>query len=121
MQQNKNSKFVGAAVLICLGAAAVVLMIKEQSATASSQQVEQALGAIIDAGESLTAEEVHERIGCEPQVTRIPGKHRFVEEYRWNGPMRAHTVYAYYKTGAAKLLEAVSLNQTLPDWESPEQ
>ena len=31
--------------------------------------------------------------------------------------MNEYVVYAYYTTGATKLLEAVSMNETLPNWE----
>ncbi len=102
-------------VLAILVGVAFMLMTQEQEARAAAESAHAALVAEVDAG--LTPEKVHEKLGRDPHETRIPGKNRFVEEYHWTGPMSKHTVYAYYTTGAAKFLEAASINEKMADWE----
>ena len=92
-------------------------MTQEQDTRSSVGNMHRTLGDIIEVGQSLTPEEVHKKIGRKPHVTRIPVKHRLVEDYKWKGPFTAHTVYAYYTTAATKLFEDVSMNQILPDRE----
>lgn len=102
-------------VLAVLLGVAFMLMTREQEARSAAQTAIDMLTENIDRG--LTPEQVHEKLGRKPHETRIPGEHRYVEEFHWKGPMGKHTVYAYYTTGATKLLEAVSMNQTLEKWE----
>lgn len=102
-------------VLAILVGVAFMLMTQEQEARSAAEKAQSTLFDEIDSG--LTPEQVHEKLGREPHETRIPGKNRFVEEYHWKGPMGKHTVYAYYTTGAAKYLEAVSINEKMEDWE----
>ena len=102
-------------ILAVLVAIAFVTMQREQEARRAADTVLTTLQDNVDAG--LTPEQVHEQTGREPDVTRTPGKHRFVEEYRWKGPMNEYVVYAYYTTGATKLLEAVSMNEKMEKWE----
>lgn len=108
-------------ILAAIVGASFLLMTQEQKARASASDANQSLQAKITAGESLTPEEVHQLIGRQPHVSRKPGKHRMVEEYRWKGPMGQQVVYAYYTTAATQLLEAVSLNQKFDDWEGDDQ
>ena len=117
MRRHGIGKVVVFVALAALMGAAFLFMMQEQKARAACEDVNAKLAELIEAGESLTPEEVHEKIGRTPHVSRIPGKHRFVEEYRWAGPLSSHTVYAYYETAATKLLEAVSMNQKMPEWE----
>lgn len=107
-------------ILIAFVAGAFYLMTQEQAAREYCERINNTLAATINepSGPGLTPKEVHEKIGVEPNVTRTPGKHKYVEEYTSKGPMDSYVVYAYYKTGATKLLEAVSLNQKLDDWET---
>ena len=117
MSQPRNGivKVIVIVVLAVLLGVAFMLMQREQEARAAAQTAMDSVIEVLDNG--LTPEEVREKLGRKPHVTREPGKHRFVEEYQWKGPMGQHTVYAYYTTGATKLLEAVSLNQKLEKWE----
>ena len=102
--------------------ALVVLMSGEQSARSASQSAHSTLEQIIMAGGAMpTDQEVHEKLGREPDITRIPAKHRLVEEYRWSGSYSTYTVYVYYMTAATKLLTAVSLNTTMSDLERPDE
>jgi hypothetical protein len=96
---------------------AILVATKESRARSASQQAHDVLASVIDAGDTLTDEQVHGRLGRLPNRKWRPAKHRLVEEYRWSGSSGSHTVYVYYTTGAARLLTAVSLNQMLPDWE----
>ena len=114
-RRNGIVKVIVIVVLAVLLGVAFMLMKREQEARSAADTAMETMNEILDAG--LTPEEVHEKVGREPHVTREPGKHRFVEEYRWKGPMGQHTIYAYYTTGATKLLEAVSMNQKLDKWE----
>lgn len=102
-------------VLAILVGVAFMLMTQEQEARSAAESAHAVLVEEIDSG--LTPEEVHEKLGRDPHETRIPGKNRFVEEYYWSGPMSEHTVYAYYSTGAAKYLEAASINEKMDNWE----
>lgn len=102
-------------VLAILVGIAFVTMQREQTARSAADRVLTALQDEVDAG--LTPEQVHEKAGRKPDTTRTPGKHRLVEEYRWKGPMNEYVVYAYYTTGATQLLEAVSMNEKLENWE----
>lgn len=115
------AKVVVVVVLAVLVGAAFMLMTQEQKARSACEQVQQTLGDMIESGNSPTPAEVHEAIGREPHVTRNPGRHRLVEEYHWKGPMSSHRVYAYYTTGATQLLEAVSINHKLEDWEGDDK
>ena len=109
------AKVIVIVVLAILVGIAFVTMQREQKARRAADAVVTTLQDNVDAG--LTPEQVHEKAGREPDVTRTPGKHRFVEEYRWKGPMNEYVVYAYYTTGATKLLEAVSMNEKMEKWE----
>jgi hypothetical protein len=104
------------AVLVVAGVA-ILAATKERQARSTSLQAHDMLAAVIDAEETLTDEQVHQRLGRGPDQIARPARHRMVEQYRWSGSYDSHTVYVYYMTGAANLLTAVSLNQTLPDWE----
>ncbi len=115
------AKVVVVVVLAALVVLSFVLMSQEQTVRDESIAVQNKLIEAIDAGKPITDEEVHELVGRMPHETRQPGKHRLVEEYHWKGPMSSHTVYAYYTTAAAKLLEASSLNQKLDDWEGDDK
>jgi hypothetical protein len=115
------AKVIVVVILAILVGAAFLLMTEEQKARSACEQVHETLGDMIDSGDSPTPEEVHEAIGRKPHETRNPGRHRLVEEYHWKGPMSSHTVYAYYTTGATQLLEAVSINHKLEDWEGDDK
>lgn len=117
MTEKRNGivKVILIVVLVVLAAVAFVLMTREQEAQAGAEAAMETIKEHIDSG--LTPEEIREKVGRDPDETRTPGKHRFVEEYHWMGPFSQHKVYAYYTTGATKLLEAVSMNQKLDDWE----
>ena len=121
----KSRAGVGKAVIIVALAivvgASFLLMTQEQKARAACEEVNRTLGELIEAGESPTPEEVHELIKRQPHVTRNPGKHRLVEEYHWQGPFGKQTVYTYYTTAATKLLEAVSMNAPLEEWEGDDK
>ena len=113
------------ALAVIVGASSL-LMMQEQKARAAAGQVNATLiQAIDDAQEANqatpTSEEVHELIGRIPHLTRQPGRHRYVEEYYWKGPMGEQKLYAYYSSAADKFLEAVSLNQKLTEWEGDDK
>lgn len=108
-------------VLAILVGVSFTLMTQEEKARSASETVHQTLRDAIEAGESPTPEEVHEMVDRTPHEVRNPGKHRLVEEFHWQGPFSEHRVYAYYTTGATKLLEAVSLNQLMEDWEGDDK
>lgn len=118
MARQGNSRVVIAVVLVGLVGVAVVLMTQEQDARGAATAASELLIGELDSGESLTPEKIHEMLGRTPHVTRNPIKHCYVEEYHWQGPMSSHKVYAYYQTGATQLLEAVSLNRTIPERET---
>lgn len=105
-------------IAIAVGIAAY-LMLTEQECRNQSQTIFRQLTGVIDSGESLTPEQVHEQVGREPDATRNPGPHKLVEEYTWKSQLGEQKVYAYYRTGATQLLEAVSINQKLDSWEQP--
>jgi hypothetical protein len=109
--------FIVLAILICIAA---YIMVQEQNARTASMEAHNTLVDLLDSGETLTPDVVQEKVGRAPVVTRTPGKHKLVEEYTWSGPMSEHRVYAYYKTAATQLLEAVSINQEVPEWETDE-
>lgn len=113
-----NSRVIIAVVLVCLVGVSVQLMSQEQAARDAASTASELLEAVLDSGESLTPETIHEKLGRTPDLTRKPAPHRYVEEYHWQGPMSSYKVYAYYQTGATKLLEAVSLNQTISERET---
>lgn len=114
-QRHGIAKVIVVVILAILVGVAFVSMQREQKARSAADTVLTALQDNLDAG--LTPEQVHEQVGLEPDLTRTPGKHRFVEEYHWKGPMNEYVVYAYYTTGATKLLEAVSMNEKMEKWE----
>ena len=111
-------KVIVAVVLAALVGAAFLWMSQEQEARAATQEIYDSLEAALD--ESLTMEDVHQRLGREPNVTREPFKKRIVEEYTYKGPLQKHTVYAYYSVAATKLLVAVTINQKSEKWETDE-
>ena len=111
-------KVIVAVVLAALVGAAFLWMSQEQEARAATQEIYDSLEAALD--ESLTMEDVHQRLGREPNVTREPFKKRIVEEYTYKGPLQEHTVYAYYSVAATKLLVAVTINQKSEKWETDE-
>jgi|GEM_PF-4220936 len=119
MSKHRNGivKVIVIVILAVLLGVAFMLMQREQQARTASETAMETMNEILDQEQGITPEEVREKLGRKPHVTREPGKHRFVEEYQWKGPMGQHTIYAYYTTGATKLLEAVSLNKKLDDWE----
>jgi hypothetical protein len=104
---------VGGVVLLGLG----IVMTSEQRARSASQEAHESLAKVIEEGGTLTHEQVHERLGRDPDESRQPARHRLVEEYRWEGGLETHTVYVYYTTAAAKLLTAVSINQQIAEME----
>lgn len=110
------AKVVVVVVLAALVGAAFLLMTQEQTARSSAQQIYDSLSASLD--DQLTANDVHEHVGRNPNKTRTPSKHRMVEEYTFKGPFESHTVYAYYSVAATEFLEATSLGQKLDKWES---
>lgn len=105
-------------VLAALVGAAYLFMTQEQTARTASEQGMTTLGDAIDAGEQYDPEKVREVLKRDPNESRTPFKNRLVEEYIWKGPISSHTVYAYYSVAAIKILEAVSLNKKLDDWET---
>ena len=107
--------FVALAVCVFL-AVAIVLAREEQRARTASEEAHRLLDQVIANGETLTDQQVHERLGRGPDQVRQLGAHRLAEEYRWSGNFDTYTVHAYYSTAAAKLLTAVSINQEHPDW-----
>lgn len=115
------AKVVIIVILLVLVGVSFVLMTREQEAREASIAARDALVSFIDSEVPTTADQVQEELGRPPHVSRNPGKHRLVEEYKWSGPMSTHTVYAYYTTGATQLLEAVALNQQLDDWEGDDK
>ena len=90
---------------------------KEVAARSASQDAFDLLTSRLDLMEGMTPEEVQSAIGLTPVATRTPAKHKLVEEYQWTGPFDNYTLYVYYRTAATQLMEAVSLNKKLPDWE----
>ena len=105
-------------VLAALVGAAFLFMTQEKSARAASEQAMATLGDVVDSSDDpYEPEKVREVLGREPNESRSPSKNRLVEEYVWKGPFSSHTVYVYYSGATIKVLEAVSLNQTLQDWE----
>lgn len=109
------AKVIVVLVLAALVGVALYLMVQEQGAREYCEGISSKLEAAIDEG--LTPEQVHERIGAEPTKMRNLGKYKNVEEYSAQGPMNSYTVYVYYRKAATQFMEAVSANQTLPDWE----
>ena len=105
-------------VVVCVVAVvAIVLSIQEQQIRMTSEAAHATLEQALANEESVTDAEVHQRLGREPSVVRVPAKHRLVEEYHWAGNFRTYTVYVYYTTAATKLLTAVSMNEPMPEWE----
>ena len=115
------AKVIVVVILGVLVAASFFLMTQEQNARAACEGVHQRLQDAIESGNSPTPEEVQEMIDRKPHLVRNPGKHRLVEEYHWKGPFSQHKVYAYYTTGATQLLEAVSINVKMQDWEGDDK
>ena len=111
-------KVIIALVLAALVGAAFLWMSQEQQARQAAQGIYDALEAALD--DSLTDADVHDRLGRQPNVIREPFRKRLVEEYTFKGPFQEHTVYAYYSVAAAKILEAVTINQISETWEAPE-
>lgn len=120
-QRSGIAKVIVVVILAALVGAAFMIMTQEQKVRTACEQVHATLSDIIVAGDSLTPEQVHKMINRQPHEVRKPGRHRLVEEYRWKGPFSTHTVYAYYTTAATQLLEAVSLNQKMDDWEGDDK
>jgi len=122
MRNNKQRrgivKVVIIVILAALVGAAYLFMTQEQAARTASEQAMSTLGDAIDAGEQYEPDKVREVLNREPNESRTPFKNRLVEEYIWKGPFSSHTVYAYYEVAAIKILEAVSVNQKLADWET---
>ena len=116
-----RGKLIVAFVLCAFLVAALVLARQEQQARAASEGAHQLLDQVIAAGETLTDEQVHERLGRSPDEVRRLGAHRLAEEYRWSGNFGSYTVYVYYVSAAAKLMTAVSINQEHPDWKQTDQ
>lgn len=108
-------------VLAILVGVSFMFMTQEEKARDASVKLHNTLTEVIEKGESPTPEEVHALVDRTPHETRNPGKHRLVEEFHWQGPFSEHRVYAYYTTGSTKLLEAVSLNQKMDDWEGDDK
>ena len=108
-----------ALLVVLIGVVAFGWTLREQELAArdSCQTAYDTLADTLDGLDSLTPEQVHEITPREPVTSRVPGEHKLVEEFRWNGPMGSYTLYAYYQTAATQLLEAVSINRRLPEWE----
>lgn len=103
-------------VLLVLLLVAGVVLIKEAGAQGKAHSIADILNLELNNGP--TDEEVHEKLGMTPTTTRNPTPRKYVEEYSNKGLLRTYTVYAYYRTGAANFLEAVSVNEKIPKWES---
>ena len=112
-----SAKLLIIVILLALVGASAWIMTQEQAARDACTAAEGILADAIESGPGLTPEEVHEKLGRKPSLERTPGKHRFVEEYRFAGPISTQIIYAYYETAATKLLEAVSVNQKMEQWE----
>ena len=125
-QRGGIAKVIIVVALAALVSAAFLLMNQEQKARTAAEGANTELIKALDEAQdgntsTPTPERVHDLIKRKPHVTRAPGRHRYVEEYYWKGPMGQQTVYAYYSTAAEKFLEAVSLNQKLDDWEGDDK
>lgn len=118
LQKRGAAKSIVSIVLFLLLLVAGFVLVKESGARSHAQNVADTLNAELNNGP--TDEEVHEILGLTPTATRTPGHRKYVEEYTVQGMLNTFTVYAYYRTGAAKLLEAVSVNETIPEWEQEE-
>lgn len=119
MKSNIATVVLVVVVLIIVGVF-LVLRNQEIGVRAQSQSVYEQLTESLDGTDALTPDQVQQIAGHAPVDTRVPGNHRMVEEYHWSGPFDTYKVFAYYQTGSTKLLEAASLNQTLADWEAPD-
>ena len=108
-------KAIIAVILAAMAGAAFLWMSQEQQARASAQTIYDSLADAVE--EQLTVDQIHERLGRLPNDSRTPFKNRLVEEYTYQGPFDSHTVYAYYSVAATKILEAVSIDQKLTEWE----
>lgn len=109
------------ALAVIVGAS-TLFMVQEQKARSQAEQANASLIRAIDQAQvdnqaTPTPKEVHELIGRQPNLTRVPARHRYVEEYYWKGPMGEQRLYVYFSTAADKFLEAVSLNHKLDQWE----
>ena len=111
------AKSIVTVVLFLLLLVAGFILLKEAGAQGHCQSIADTLELELSNGPS--DEKVHEILGLTPTKTRTPGPNIYVEEYSKGGPLKNYTTYAYYRTGAVKLLEAVSVNQTIPEWEKP--
>ena len=116
LQKRGAAKPIVTIVLFLLLLVAGFVLIKESAAKSEAQSIADTLSAEINNGP--TEVEVHELLGLTPTATRKPGHKKYVEEYTNQGMLKTYTVYAYYRTGAAKFLEAVSVNETIPEWET---
>ncbi len=103
-------------VLLVVLLLAGLVLIKEAGAQGKAHSIADVLNLELNNG--LTDAEVHEKLGMTPTATRKPTPQKYVEEYSSKGLLRTYTVYAYYRTGAANFLEAVSVNEKIPKWES---
>ena len=116
-------KVTAAVILAAIVGGAVLLTAQEEKArSAANAATKSLMQAIADAETSNVGtpniEDVHGLIARKPDVERRTYEHRYVEEYLWKGPFGDYRLYAYYRTGADKFLEAVSLNEKLVEWES---
>ena len=72
----------------------------------------EAVEKLVNSGESVGIEQVHELIGKEPvDVERQSSRHVMWEHYRWDGVGgRFYTMSVRYQTGATELLVEVQQN-----------
>jgi hypothetical protein len=96
-------------VVLLLGVGFVIMQANQT--TAAAQSAYEMLDATLDSGgSSLTAEEVHTKLGREPSSTLTPDKHTVIEHYEWSSLMRQHTLKVYYNKAATELMTKIELD-----------
>ena len=98
-------------VIVVLLLAAGFVILQGNQTTAAAQDAYDMLDASLDAGPTTpTAEEVHEKMGRQPDSVENVDKHHVIENYEFNSMVRSHTLKVHYNKAATMLMTKIEMD-----------
>lgn len=110
-------------VLLVILAVAIIGLLVDRQARASSQEAYDKIAQLLPRGEMPDAEDtglhvspekVHQVVGSEPDDIADMGTDRIRETYSWRGAFRKYDVITTYRKGPAPFLIEVLQNREVP-------
>jgi len=98
-------------VLLPLLAIGVVGILRDRNARQSSEDAYALVDKAVQTGESVSPDDVHKRLGRDPDGPISEEGGRLFEKYSWPGGLRSYFVYIAYDQGEPPILRDVYLNE----------